>query len=627
MSDDLEGQVLASQFKVLKKLGSGGMGAVYLAEQMEMDRKVVVKVLHPEVLAMNSVAIERFRREAKAVAQLNHPNIVQVFVFGQAESGQLYLAMEFIEGRDLAHDLSQGAMPQPRALKIIDQICAALVEAHGAGIVHRDLKPENVMLADRHGNPDYVKVLDFGIAKLHDTSGGGSQPSITQAGTVFGTPRYMSPEQVKGEPVDARSDIYALGLLLHELLTGRHPFNATTTIDYLMKHVSEPVPPPREAYSELEITPRVEAIIMRCLEKDPADRYQSVAEMQRDVRTALRDFSEAVRGYPSAPPEPAAPARSKATKGAKVGRTETHVPDPARLARLPRARPLHPAVWVVLALIVVGGIVALVAIMKNPATPSGEPQLVQAATHATDQPPTERPPTHANDPEEPDEVEPDEHEEPTTKPPEHPDEPAPTTTVEAGPPVDGFPVPKLVKPTATTAAAEVYDSELSARELIGFYKAQLHGKYALRDIPNGIQIDDANAPFSYVTISAGTGPGMMLVLTRNVMVEREDKGPDPAFGVLFPEGSTMVVKSPQAVVVRSKRAFKDVCDFYATHPSFGGHKDVTLSRQDEGSQLYCIMVPDGQDGSKDLTWQAISVIPDPTAEGMIMISVTPKMSY
>ncbi|MFO0745802.1 MAG: serine/threonine-protein kinase [Myxococcota bacterium] len=296
---DLEGEVLASQFRILKKLGAGGMGAVYLAEQIEMDRKVVVKVLHPELTAMNPTAIERFRREAKAVAQLNHPNIVQVFVFGQAENGQLYFAMEYIEGRDLAHDLAKGSMPQPRALKILDQVCAALVEAHGAGIVHRDLKPENVMLADRHGNPDYVKVLDFGIAKLHD-SGTDGKPTLTQAGTVFGTPRYMSPEQVKGEPVDARPDIYAAGLLFHEMLTGRHPFVASSTIDYLMKHVSEP------ARLAAERPRRPRHLAARRVDHHEGAREgpgRSLPERGRDAARRAHGAArclEAVRGYPSA---------------------------------------------------------------------------------------------------------------------------------------------------------------------------------------------------------------------------------------------------------------------------------------------------------------------------------------
>ncbi|HRE92345.1 MAG TPA: serine/threonine-protein kinase, partial [Myxococcota bacterium] len=293
MSDTaLVGQVLASQFRILKKLGQGGMGAVFLAEQLEMERKVVVKVLHEEVSAQNPIIIERFKREAKAVAQLNHPNIVQVFVFGHADNGQLYLAMEYIEGRDLGSELGHGVLAQPRALKILDQVCAALIEAHGAGIVHRDLKPENIMLAQRHGNPDYVKVLDFGIAKLHDS--GDSKPALTQQGTVFGTPRYMSPEQVRGQPVDARSDLYALGLILYEMVCGRHPFEAVTTIDYLMKHVNEPVPVPSVVFSELEISPRIEALVLKCLEKDPALRYQSAAELQRDVRLARR-ISEIAR--------------------------------------------------------------------------------------------------------------------------------------------------------------------------------------------------------------------------------------------------------------------------------------------------------------------------------------------
>src|SRR5690606_28397252 len=143
------------------------MGAVYLAEQLDMGRQVVIKVMHPELTAGSAQAVERFKREARAVAQLNHPNIVQVYVFGHTDAGQLYQAMEFVDGRTLTDDIRrQGRIPQARALRIMDQVCGALSEAHAAGIVHRDLKPDNIMLTDRHGNPDYVKVLDFGIAKM-----------------------------------------------------------------------------------------------------------------------------------------------------------------------------------------------------------------------------------------------------------------------------------------------------------------------------------------------------------------------------------------------------------------------------------------------------------------------------
>ncbi|MCC6620144.1 MAG: protein kinase [Deltaproteobacteria bacterium] len=634
----VEGQIVASQFKIVKKLGSGGMGAVYLAEQMEMERKVVVKVLHPELTAMNPTAIERFRREARAVAQLNHPNIVQVYVFGQADSGQMYLAMEFIEGRDLSVELARGPMPQPRALRILDQTCAALIEAHGAGIVHRDLKPENIMLADRHGNPDYVKVLDFGIAKLHDTGG---QPSLTQAGTVFGTPRYMSPEQVKGEAVDARSDIYALGLIFHEMLTGRHPFTATTTIDYLMKHVHEPVAPPHEAFAELDLQPRVEAVVMRCLEKEPGDRYQSVAEMQRDVRLALRDFSEAARGFPSQPPpaESEAPrTRAKTQPPPKsptvAPRTQTHQPDeyvpPG--SRGGRRRGIHPAVWVVVALALVGGIVGAVVGLrpKGPAGPvalAGDPTAAPPETKATG-PSGVGDPDGPDDPDDPDDPAPKDPTRAATTPPEtRPPVTMPATSVAEGAPVDGFPLPRDVTHQASVASAEMYQTKLAARDVIGFYKAKLHGRYTVKDIPNGLQIDDQDSPFSYVNLTASGGDLLTLVLTRNTLAPPKPKATtavEPAFGVEFPSDGAVIVSSAQAVIVRSQKSFAEVCAFYAEDPRFGKAKGILVAKDEKAATPYCSIVNPDTSGANGIAWQAIAIVNDPTVKGAVMVTVAGK---
>src|SRR5690349_4757954 len=164
---DLTGQILSSQFQVIRKLGEGGMGQVYLAHQLDVGRDVVIKVMHPELTAGSPQAVERFKREARAVARLNHPHIVQLYVFGQTEQGLLYLAMEFVEGRSLSRALADARrLPEAQVLRIVDQVCSALADAHASGLIHRDLKPDNIMLANRHGNADYVKVLDFGIAKM-----------------------------------------------------------------------------------------------------------------------------------------------------------------------------------------------------------------------------------------------------------------------------------------------------------------------------------------------------------------------------------------------------------------------------------------------------------------------------
>ncbi len=609
--EELVGQVLASQFRILRKLGVGGMGAVYLAEQIEMDRKVVVKVLHPEMTSGNSVALERFRREAKAVAQLNHPNIVQVFVFGQAENGQMYLAMEYIDGRDLSVDLAEGPMAQPRALRILDQACSALIEAHGAGIVHRDLKPENIMLSDRHGNPDYVKVLDFGIAKLHD---GGNNPTLTQAGSVFGTPRYMSPEQVKGEPVDARSDIYALGIILYEMLVGRHPFVATTTIDYLMKHVNEEVPAP--SAEGLDIQPRIESLLLKTLEKDPSDRYQSVAELQRDVRVALRDFSEAVRGFPS---------------GSSPVQRQSNVPRPAQGTRPPAKGPYVPPgsgpkkgvpawIWAMIGVLLVGGIVGVVIAVA----PSGGKQGLAGGL-----PPKE--PIAANDDPDPDkgtdDPDPDEG---TDDPDEGTDKepikaevegPAPTTSIEVGESVDGFPLPKDARSTGSTPQGEMFETAVAPRDLVGFYRAKLHGKYKLRDVPNGLEVSDPDSPFSYITFSM-VSDRTYLVLSRNALAPQpEKKGPPPpAFGVDFPPDATLTMKTEQAVIMRSRQKLTPTCDkFIAT---YGSVKGAMVWRDDQGQTPLCTITVTN---NPDVAWMSITVMSDPMTTGALMITVVPKM--
>lgn len=603
MSDTaLVGQVLASQFRILKKLGQGGMGAVFLAEQLEMERKVVVKVLHEEVSAQNPIIIERFKREAKAVAQLNHPNIVQVFVFGHADNGQLYLAMEYIEGRDLGSELGHGVLAQPRALKILDQVCAALIEAHGAGIVHRDLKPENIMLAQRHGNPDYVKVLDFGIAKLHDA--GDSKPALTQQGSVFGTPRYMSPEQVRGQTVDARSDLYALGLILYEMVCGRHPFEAVTTIDYLMKHVNEPVPVPSVEFQDLEIAPRIEALILKCLEKDPAQRYQSAAELQRDVRLALRDFSEATRGYPTSgegalPKAPATAARpGPASTGPKKG---------------------MPAwVWALIGLVLVGGIIGLV-LAIGPSSNGGKDPIALTGDDPDDRPTPHHPIDPDDDPAPDDPDEPDDPDDDPDDEPDPDDGPAPSTTVTAGASIDGFPLPDDVTSVTSSPQMEMYESAYSARDLIGFYRAKLHGRYKVEDMANGLMLKGEDTPFSYVMVQ-NNGDRNYLMLSRNPLAPKKADGPLPAaFGVDFPPDATLVMRSAQAVVARSRQSLASVCAFYEA--KYSGRDGFMWLNNLDSSTPTCMVSATGEDSD----WSGLAIMADPMSPGAVMISVAARM--
>jgi serine/threonine protein kinase len=287
---NLAGVVLVGQFRIQRLLGTGAMGSVYLADQLGLDRQVVVKLMKADMPEAQLAELEqRFQREGRLVAQLNHPNLVQLYTFGRSEDGRPYLAMEYVPGRTLRQVLEEdGVLPEARVLGIVDQVCSALHEAHRLGIVHRDLKPDNVMLMSRQGNPDHVKVLDFGIAKLlHHTD-----KTLTATGVIYGTPQYMAPEQVHARAVDQRTDIYALGLIAYELLTGQPAFDADSAMGVMMKQVSARVVPPSQLRADLRIHRRTETIIVRCLAKAVEQRFANMLELQRAVRVALLELEE-----------------------------------------------------------------------------------------------------------------------------------------------------------------------------------------------------------------------------------------------------------------------------------------------------------------------------------------------
>lgn len=313
--DPMLGQTLGGKYKVVRLLGEGGMGAVYEGEQQlgTTLRKVAVKTLHTH-LSRDPKVKARFEREVGTIAELEHPNTIQVYDFGSTADGILYIVMEFLQGKSLADTLEkQGPMTPERADSILQQICGSLEEAHGRGIVHRDLKPDNVVLVERAGKKDFVKVLDFGIAKRSKEEDKNEQ-KLTQQGMVLGTPPYMSPEQFTGQPIDARSDIYSLGVMAYEMLTGRLPFKANTAFEWANQHMMQ-APVPIESLAEGMRAPEaMRAAVRRALAKQPDQRFQTMAE-----------FAAALSGK-------GAPAAAPPQSNASLGRAKTEVGTPLDVA-------------------------------------------------------------------------------------------------------------------------------------------------------------------------------------------------------------------------------------------------------------------------------------------------------
>ena len=323
------GQVISGRYLIKELLGEGGMGAVYLAEHTHMKKRVALKLLHPEMVDNVEVSA-RFEREALASAHIEHPNVAAATDFGKTEDGAFFLVLEYIEGTNLRDALEPGPLAVQRSIRIARQIALALERAHEAGIVHRDLKPENVMLVKKEGEPDFVKVLDFGIAKLLEgaasaseaisrrnvANGSPAQP-LTRLGTVLGTPEYMAPEQALGEAVTPAADLYGVGVMMYEMLTGKHPFDPPDRMAMLSFHIVAPVPMMADRAPEVDVPPAVEAVVRCLLEKDSKKRYVNARALIEAIDGAAQASAIDLGGSTPAP-VPSAPNSMRTVGGANV---------------------------------------------------------------------------------------------------------------------------------------------------------------------------------------------------------------------------------------------------------------------------------------------------------------------
>jgi eukaryotic-like serine/threonine-protein kinase len=324
------GTVLQRRYRIDKLLGVGGMGVVYRGERLGLGRRVAIKFLHAEVAAQPEF-VERFEREARAMSKLHHPHCVPVIDFGVAD--QPYIVMEYVTGERLTELMANGPLSIARAIAIMRQILAALAHAHAQGIVHRDIKPDNVILTEATGTGDHARILDFGLAKMLRESKGLSWVG----GVAIGTPSYMSPEQARGEEVDARSDLYSCGVLLYVMLTGTKPFSAKTPLDLLRKHVEEAAPRLSDAAGGGEFPQALEAAVARALAKPVDQRWDSALE-----------FSEALREI-----EPSGPREVAAAREAEQAPPVAHAPARGGVARF-----FDVLYWVAVALVIVGAALA-----------------------------------------------------------------------------------------------------------------------------------------------------------------------------------------------------------------------------------------------------------------------------
>ena len=339
LTDAPIGQVLAGKYRIDGLLKTGGMGAVYHATHVMLQKPIAVKLIRPELVTSQDT-IQRFHREARAASQLNHPNIVTIHDLGQAEDGTLYIAMELVPGISLKELVKKEAPLRPdRAVRLAKAINSALSLAHRKQIIHRDLKPQNIMVWQDNDGREQPKLLDFGIAKIFESEG----PALTSTGLVLGTPHYMSPEQAQGAAVDGRSDLYALGIILYEMLGGQVPFNDTSIPAILVKHLNEQPRPLTELRPDLD--PSLEAVVLCCLEKQPDKRYQNAEELAQALTAveSTRGDSSVESRLPPIPPSPDQAAQTSPTPAANGSETTTESGLASHPSTQPTVRAARPA--------------------------------------------------------------------------------------------------------------------------------------------------------------------------------------------------------------------------------------------------------------------------------------------
>jgi serine/threonine-protein kinase len=381
---DLIGSIVAERYHILKKLGEGGMGTVYLAEHVKMGRKAALKVMNP---GMNSDpdAIARFNREAANASRLNHANVCAIYDFGETPEGLIYLAMEFIEGESLTSIIEKnGFLPAPRAAAIIHQAADALAVAHDYGIVHRDLKPDNIMIAKDRDGSDVVKVVDFGIAKASSSDA----QKVTKTGLVVGTPEYMSPEQLAGDKLDGRSDIYSLGLVAFNCLTGLLPFPSNSAQEAMIMRLTDQPKTLAEMKPDIDWPPELQAVMDKVLARDADERYQKSAEFGRDIAKAVENMPAAIAAAAGTMVMGAAAADVPKTRMAARGGATAKIeaPAPAPVVAAPAKK--SPVMMIVAAAVVVTVIGGGLMFMKSLGSAAPQAKGDAAGPQATGNPAT-----------------------------------------------------------------------------------------------------------------------------------------------------------------------------------------------------------------------------------------------